>query len=69
MSFPAKSLEGGFVDEDVEVHGGADRLCPAAGRDGHGSFRGLPEDGDLGADLFPLRVWICFFALRDIPSY
>lgn len=29
MSFLAKSHEGGSVDEEVEVHGGADRLCPA----------------------------------------
>jgi hypothetical protein len=31
VSFLAKYQEGGFVDEDIKVHGSADRLCSAAG--------------------------------------
>ena len=28
------SLEGGFADEEIEVCRGANRLCPATGRNG-----------------------------------
>jgi hypothetical protein len=45
VSFLAKSLEGGFADEEVEVHRRANRLCPAAGGVGHSGGRGLPEVG------------------------
>jgi putative transposase len=44
VSFLAKSLEGGFVDEDIEVHGGADCLCPQASGNRHSRTRGLPEE-------------------------
>ena len=55
MSFLAKSLEGGFVDEEVEVHRRADRVRAAASRDRDTGGRGLPEDGDRGADVFPVE--------------
>jgi hypothetical protein len=38
-----KSLEGGFVDENIDVHGNADHLCSAAsrlGKSGAGGLRG-----------------------------
>lgn len=59
MSVLAKSLEGGFVHEDVEVQRGADHFCAAPGGDGHTGGQGLPEAGDLGADIFPVeeKVW------------
>jgi hypothetical protein len=38
-------VKGAHADEDVEVHRGADRLRPAAGRSGHRRRRSLPEDG------------------------
>jgi len=43
----------GVRDEKAALHGSADRLCSAASGDGDPSARGLPEDGDLGADLLP----------------
>ena len=53
------SREEDVPDEEVEVHRGADRLrlTPSGGRDPR--HRGLPEDGHLRADLFPLEeeVW------------
>ena len=52
MSFLAKSLEGGFADEEVEVHRRADRLCFVPGRDGQVGSPGLPEVGDLRAAVF-----------------
>ena len=55
MSFLAKSLAGGFADEDIEVHGRADRLRFEASRDGDPGARGLPEDGDLGANVLSLE--------------
>jgi hypothetical protein len=49
------SREEGVPDEEVEVHGRADRLRLAAGGGGDPRRRSLPEDGDLRADLFPLE--------------
>lgn len=40
---------------EEEVHGGADRFCAEAGRDGDTGGRDAPEDGDHGADLLPLE--------------
>jgi len=69
VSFLAKSLEGGFVDEDIEVHGGADRLCSAAGGDGHAGVRGLPEDRDLGANVFSLEAQVRGARSIGAPSF
>ena len=69
MSSLTKSLDGGFVGEDIEVHGGADRLRSAANRDRDPGARGLPEDGDLGADVLSLeaQLWgACEVKKRDI---
>jgi len=59
LVFLARSHLGGFVEEEVEVHRGADCLCSAASRDGHTCGLGLPEAGDHGADILPLeaQVW------------
>ena len=38
--------------EEIEVYGGADCLCPAAGGKRHTGERGTPEDGRLGEHPF-----------------
>ena len=55
VSFLAKSLEAGFADEQVEVHGGADHLCAPPGRDRNTGSQGLPKDGDCRAVVSPLE--------------
>jgi hypothetical protein len=54
-------------DEEVEVHGGTDRLCASSCRDGNTSGRGLPEDGDCGADVFPVEEEARGLGVSELP--
>lgn len=56
LAFLAKSLEGGFIYEEVKVQRGADRLCLAHAGDGHTGGRSLPEARDHRADVLPLEA-------------
>ena len=47
--------QGGFCHEDIEVHRGADRICPQASRIGNTDQGGDPEDGYRRADLLPVE--------------
>ncbi len=44
--------EEGILHEEESIYGSTDRLCAAPGRDGHAGFRSLPQDGNIGRDVF-----------------
>ena len=45
--------------EEIEVHGGADRLHSAAGGGRHGGRRGVPQGGDQRGDVLQLAQEVC----------